>query len=32
MEINYLSKIEKIMEHPDEDYVFDEIKKVLKIK
>lgn len=26
------SKIEKIMEHPDEDYVFDEIKKVLKIK
>jgi hypothetical protein len=26
------SKIEKIMEHPDEDYVFDEIKRVLKIK
>jgi hypothetical protein len=25
------SKIEKIMEHPDEDYVFDEIKRVLKI-
>lgn len=26
------SKIEKIMEHPDDDYVFDEIKKVLKIR
>ena len=26
------SRIKKIMEHPDEDYVFDEIKKVLKIK
>jgi len=26
------SKIEKILEHPDEDYVFEEIKRILKIK
>jgi len=26
------SKIEKILQHPDEDYVFEEIKRVLKIK
>jgi len=26
------SKIEKILEHPDQDYVFEELKRVLKIK